>query len=317
MVRWLALSALLFAVVPLALAQNFPGTELKASVPISQLPDDYYPVKVKELGGEMNGMSMASIMTLAMMGAMTDGEDSTAVATAYQLISTSWTNGSTVKLYGQELLVTYVYAPTPGTTTDGMADMKPESLVMTLRLVNPANISSIEAVPGLDRVSFVKALGELANSGGGQGVSAVPASAKTTSMSNIKQLGTATMIYLADYDDEFPYVESTPYFQSVVYPYCKNREVFRSLNPNGPGDFRYNVGVAGLNATVIEDVSEMPLLYDPKPWPDGTYLVCFCDSHCEFVDAERWEYLKTIMRPKLPRSGKPVIPPLLPPDGMR
>lgn len=312
MIRWLAVSIALWVLVALAPAQNFPGTDLPQSVAVKDLPDDFYPVKVKEPGGEMNGMSLSSIMTLMMMGAMTSSEDSAAISAAYQLISTSWTNGKLVEVYGQKMLVTYIFTVPMGSSPEDMGEITSESLKLTLHLVNPANISSFEAVPGLDRDSFVKALAGLAQT---QGTSATPSSARSESLSRIKQLGTAAMIYLADYDDEFPFVESTPYFQSVVYPYCKNREIFKSLNPNGPGDFRYNVGIAGLNSTVIDDPAGMPLLYDPKPWPDGMYLVCFCDSHCEFVDAETWEYLKSIMRPKLPRSGKPVIPPLLPPEG--
>ncbi|MBC8065789.1 MAG: prepilin-type N-terminal cleavage/methylation domain-containing protein [Chlorobia bacterium] len=65
------------------------------------------------------------------------------------------------------------------------------------------------------------------------------AAKKASDLSNIKQIGTGTMIYLTDYDDVFPLVEfaSSPFVQADSYrwssvqslgPYLKNTQIFLS-----------------------------------------------------------------------------------------
>lgn len=64
------------------------------------------------------------------------------------------------------------------------------------------------------------------------------AAKKTSSISNVKQLGTSTNMYLTDNDDIFPMSEyggwTTPYipWTTVLYPYVKNGDY--GQNPNEP-----------------------------------------------------------------------------------
>ncbi|MBX3096432.1 MAG: prepilin-type N-terminal cleavage/methylation domain-containing protein [Fimbriimonadaceae bacterium] len=73
------------------------------------------------------------------------------------------------------------------------------------------------------------------------------AAKKTASLSNVKQIGTATMIYVGDYDDQmpqlywynpadttFPTAQGFYYYPLLILPYAKNRQVF--LCPNDRGD---------------------------------------------------------------------------------
>jgi len=73
------------------------------------------------------------------------------------------------------------------------------------------------------------------------------AAKKTASMTNVKQIGTATMIYVGDYDDQmpqlywynpadtsFPTAQGFYYYPLLILPYAKNRQIF--LCPNDRGE---------------------------------------------------------------------------------
>lgn len=81
------------------------------------------------------------------------------------------------------------------------------------------------------------------------------AAKKTGDISNLRQIGTATGIYMADYDDLFPYAADAadkyhpeiwsghpdfqaqipymPMMQEVLHPYTKNQQIFKSPMDTG------------------------------------------------------------------------------------
>ena len=128
---------------------------------------------------------------------------------------------------------------------------------------------------------------------------------RTVTISNLKQLGTGAMIFLSDYDDYFPYVQSTPQFFEFLYPYLKNREIMKTRNPMG-GDFRFNMSLAGVSSTEIASPAETPMFFESVAWPDGRRCVAFADSHVKAVSADEWLNMQPLMNLKLKRRGKPI-----------
>lgn len=137
---------------------------------------------------------------------------------------------------------------------------------------------------------------------------------RTATLSNIKQAGLALMIFLADYDDIFPYVQSSPQLFTFLQPYAKNMEVFKTKNPMG-GAFRFNMSLAGVNSTDIEKPAEVPMIYESEAWADGKRCVCYADSHAKVVSAEEWQKLQPMLNLKLKRIGKPIPPNATVPPG--
>jgi hypothetical protein len=137
---------------------------------------------------------------------------------------------------------------------------------------------------------------------------------RTATLSNLKQAGTALMIFLADYDDIFPYVQSSPQLFKFLEPYARNAEIFKTKNPMG-GAFRFNMSLAGVNSTDVEKPAEVPMIYESEAWADGKRCVCYADSHAKVVSAEEWQKLQPMLNLKLKRQGKPIPPnATVPPD---
>lgn len=128
---------------------------------------------------------------------------------------------------------------------------------------------------------------------------------RAATLSNLKQTGIATMILLSDYDDLFPYVQSTSQLFKFLMPYTKNEKLFKTLNPAG-GAFQFNMCIAGTSATAVEKPSETPLFYETKSWPDGSRGVVFTDAHAKFVTKEEWNKMQPLLKLKMKRHGKPI-----------
>ncbi|MFM9873783.1 MAG: hypothetical protein ACKVQS_10005 [Fimbriimonadaceae bacterium] len=65
------------------------------------------------------------------------------------------------------------------------------------------------------------------------------------SLSQIKQLATATIIYTSDYDDVHPHATSMPSVRAMVNPYFKNRRLFLPI-PQYSTSPSFNFNTAGV-----------------------------------------------------------------------
>jgi len=133
---------------------------------------------------------------------------------------------------------------------------------------------------------------------------------RTATLSNLKQISTAFQILLADSEDMVPYVQGTPQLFKLMEPYTKNSELFKTLNPAG-GTFRFNMSLAGVDVTDVNDPSKVVLFWETEPWADGKRCVAYVDSHAKVVSPEEWAALQPTLQLKLKRHGKP-----LPPDSI-
>jgi len=129
---------------------------------------------------------------------------------------------------------------------------------------------------------------------------------RTVSLSNVKQLSTGMLIYITDFDDVFPYPQTEKGWQMPIYPYLKNKNLYRTLNPAKPEFFRFNMALGGVSATAIGSPTTMPMFYDPTAWPDGKYLHSRTDTSSKFVEASTWKAIKKDLTAKLKRSAKPL-----------
>jgi len=211
----------------------------------------------------------------------------------------SFTKGETTNVQGTKFLITYKVS-TPISSVQGLTEghAVPE---MELVLVRMDTIRALAPKPDFDKNKLLALFGP-PNPNEPAQVSA----RKTSTLSNLKQTGTAMMIYLADNDDEIPYVQDTKSAFAVLQPYTKNTSVYRSLNPGS--EFRMNMAVAGVNQAAIEEPASTPMFYETQTWPDGTRGVVFCDSHAKMVSPDEWNNLQKYLTLKLKRNSKPLPP---------
>ncbi|MEQ1821420.1 MAG: hypothetical protein ABL949_02820 [Fimbriimonadaceae bacterium] len=264
------------------------------------LDGQFIPVKIKEQSSSIFGdLYSNDSYQFASLGIRSDDQR---IAQLFEMVSVSWTNSQLVELYGQKFLVTYVFQPTNEMIKWVVQGQPLPEAMLKLKLMKADQIGSIQPFPDLTKEKFVNTLNEF----GQKGTPTFSSSTATQALSNAKQISTAMAIYLADSDDVLPWVQSSAGAHRVLEPYTKNKDLFKTLNPKGSGTFRFNMSLAGVASTAIEDPAATPLFYEPIPYPDGRYLVSFADTHAKFVSPEEWKSLQKLLKLKLPRQGKPI-----------
>lgn len=131
------------------------------------------------------------------------------------------------------------------------------------------------------------------------------AAQRTQSLSHLKQIALGLVLYASDYDDVFPYAQSTTAVKWVTYPYIKNESIWTNPNPDG-AEYRFNIAIGGVHLPAIESPSQTVLVYESRPWPDGRRGVAFTDGSARLVAADQWQELEKTLMLKLPRKGKPL-----------
>lgn len=104
-------------------------------------------------------------------------------------------------------------------------------------------------------------------------------SPKTVSLSRIKQLVLADLLYSGDYDDKLPIDLGSI---APVDPYVKNQEVALSNQPGQP-PFRANLRLKGRDTKEFKEPNRIVLQFEQDPWPDGKHAVGFLDGHAKFL----------------------------------
>lgn len=311
----------------LSFREVLSGSKLPLSVKPKDMPEDFKAVRIKVAGSGGGGLMdmMGALMSpfTMMMGGTSNNDSEGAVLMT--LSEVNWTKGDVVTVQGKEYLVTYKWnldvgqlmAPSKETDAGAAKAEVIKNMELSLSLLALDGITSISPVTGFSKEELVKlierpyvkpAVAEEAFDTMATAPAAeepVGTADQTQSVSNAKQVGLGLMIYVTDYDDVFPYAQSTKAVQYVTYPYVKNIDIWKSFNPN-KSEFLYNRAVGGVNASAIESPAETILFYESKAWPDGKRIVVFVDSHVALLDAERWSHVEPTLRLKLYKSTKPL-----------
>lgn len=140
----------------------------------------------------------------------------------------------------------------------------------------------------------------------GQGEDKMAADQAAT-LSRGKQIAVGLLIYTSDYDDVLPWPQDSPSCWRAIDPYVKNREVFKTLNPNG-GMFAFNMAVGGVSMTAIREPAETIMVYETQVWPDGRRLGANVDSSTRLFKPEAWAERAKSLKLKLKRTAKKPLP---------
>ncbi len=124
-----------------------------------------------------------------------------------------------------------------------------------------------------------------------------PIAAQAFGLSNAKQTVIALSIYRIDNGGLLPPNLNTQGGQNPLLP-------LSTKNPSGPAQFHLNPALAGKDIEPLEDKPDIPLIYDPNPFPDGTFLVGFTNGESRMVSKEEWERLKAKLRPAASRETR-------------
>ncbi len=96
--------------------------------------------------------------------------------------------------------------------------------------------------------------------------------------SNARSLATATVMYMADYDDTLPPRFDTAGAKLALKPYLFFAPYAFHFPPKGP-DFIFNASISGLVTTGLGDLSIYEVCRQPYPSPDGKRVFAYLDGH--------------------------------------
>ena len=200
-----------------------------------------------------------------------------------------YTKGDTVNVGGETFVITYRAVTKPinmmalmnGRGNQNPAPPEPftPETKLTLSLLNLKNLASFSDVHPFD----LKA--ELAAH---QPPPAPPATEE--SVKNLKQLGTALMMYTQDYDEVLPPMKKYEKMQEIIMPYVKNLNAF--TNPDTKEPYKANPVISGVSLAKIAEPTEIVAFYEAGPAKDGTRGVCFLDGHVKRIKEEDWPAIK-------------------------
>ncbi len=109
-------------------------------------------------------------------------------------------------------------------------------------------------------------------------------------LSHLRQIGTALMQYLMDYDERFPPMKTFDQTQKALNPYLRNLSVFNCPATKKPYQPNPHLHLKSLKD--ISKPSETPAFYDAQPHPDGMRGVAFVDGHSKMLSLKEWQSLQ-------------------------
>jgi hypothetical protein len=123
----------------------------------------------------------------------------------------------------------------------------------------------------------------------------------SASVSNLKQLGTALLIYAQDYDERLPPVADAGSARELLNPYVKNEQIF--LQPATGRPYEPNPVLAGRSLAEIDVPAETVSFYEPEAAPDQTRGVAYVDGHVQRLPESGWPRLQQAITEGMQRDA--------------
>ncbi len=268
---------------------------------------DFLPYRITVAGASSSymGMDLQTLMMMSMGGGAQIAPRFMADA------SSRWTRGDKETINGQTYLVTYKPELPSFLLTMSKPSLSGGSVLLELDLIRTDSVIEIQPTVGLTKDVFLTDAKEAGVTFADNPTPAMMAAASTSSdkartLSNIKQVDLATIMYENDYDDLMPLAQSTAQVQNEIRPYLKSEESWKTLNPNG-GRFLFNTNLSSVNESAIAEPARTPLFFEQNAWPDGKRAVAYVDGHAKMEDEATWQSLQPLLHTKFPK-GQPRAP---------
>jgi prepilin-type processing-associated H-X9-DG protein len=117
---------------------------------------------------------------------------------------------------------------------------------------------------------------------------------RATSLSNLRQVMLAALMYAADHKETLPPMESAAEIEKALTPYVKSKELL--VSPVDREPYRANVLLSGKKLADIENPAEMIVFYEATPAADGRRGAAFLDGHVRLLSPGNWERYKRISK---------------------
>lgn len=203
-----------------------------------------------------------------------------------------FTKGDTVQLAGQTYMVAYqlkMGAFEWMLMMDEGEQDKPEKLTRDSELILALiNLQTTGNFTNIHSFSFIEFAAEHLSS-----LEAMKENQKDElSKSNIRLLGIAFLMLLAETDDYIPKIENSDELKKYISCYIKDDAIW--VNPHTGREYVYNYSLSEKTLGDITDYENTVVFYEDAPKADGTRGVCIIDGTAKRVTPQEWEKLKKI-----------------------
>jgi hypothetical protein len=288
MMRGVALAMLFLLLLPISVwaaqtsgTMDFPTALSGTSIRLS--------MKMSEFDGSWRRVTVTGAQDLA-----------SSYAAMYGLpIGVQYTKGETANIMGETYLI--AYSPPPNRTamgymmlgrTEGTVEEITADTPFALSLLSVRTMGSLTNIRPFDLQTEIAAFQQaysglqamIASRGQGEEASNDP------SLSNLKNVALAAQMFMADYDDKIPPVDTAEAFRKALEEYVASDDVFQ--DPDTGESYAVNASLQGKSLSAIQDPAVIVLVYQPTPRDDGTRGVGFLDGHVKRVSDEEWQKLK-------------------------
>ncbi len=127
-------------------------------------------------------------------------------------------------------------------------------------------------------------------------------SARIKSLSNLKQVGLALVMYAQDYDERLPPLPNAAVAKKLLYPYLKNEAVFREPKTGRP--YEVNQALSGARvARFARNAARVAVFYETLPDENGLRGVAFLDGHARLIHEDDWRETRSFSK-IVPTAGE-------------
>lgn len=216
-------------------------------------------------------------------------------------VGTHYTRGETVSIAGETYLI--AYSPPPNSAAMGFmmfgrsgatVEAVTAETPFALSLLNVRTMSSLSDIRPFDLeaelAAFAEANSRLQSIMESRASVGVVEANDDGSLSNLKNVALAAQMFMADYDDKIPPVDTAEAFRKALEEYVASDDVFQ--DPDTGELYAVNASLQGKSLSAIQDPAVLVLVYQPTPRDDGTRGVGFLDGHVKRVSDEEWQKLK-------------------------
>lgn len=307
----LVLPTALSAAQGLSWSEFLKGERIKPTLKFTEADDSYKAVEIT-FGGSATADSgrngLANILNLSSMRGDTPSDRAFYSVVMLAASNLYWTKSEFVTMDGISYLIAYKLELDPRTAADSRET--PFAARLKLTLIRTERLSTITPDPVRSIASVRQMLEAAKVPYEGMPVPTpemVSMNGLTSALSNIKQISIGMLMYGADNDDLYPYVQTVKTIHALTAPYIKNDAIWKTTNPNG-SQFLFNMCLAGTSMSDTPEPAGTPMFYESKPWPDGRRAVAFTDGHAKLLRQEEWDALQPMLHLKIKRIAKKPLP---------
>ncbi len=106
--------------------------------------------------------------------------------------------------------------------------------------------------------------------------------------SNLKQMALGVLMYVQDYDERYPPMKIPAQVQNRIYPYVKNRNIFKC--PTTGADYLPNPALNYIMLNAIKAPAQLMMFRDAKPHTTASgkpgWNAAYADGHVKLVMTE-------------------------------